>query len=104
LPLYFTGGDEFVGRNDFLGRAPNGQTLKSFGINPGGYVGFYGPTIPGMDTYNARGDKVAEKRMEIKKKAEGARRASRYQRFTGEKPDIRLAKQETRASKAQKKK
>jgi hypothetical protein len=104
LPLYFTGGDEFVGRNDFLGRAPNGQTLKSFGINPGGYVGFYDPTIPGMDTYTARGDKVAEKRMEIKKKGEGARRGSRYQRFTGEKPEIRLAKQETRALKAQKKK
>ena len=94
LPLYFTGSDEFEGRNDFLGRAHNGQTLKSFGINPGGYVGFYDPQIQNMDTFTIRGDKEAEKRMKIKKKAEGARRAVRYQRYVGKKPTARLAKQE----------
>ena len=36
LPLYFTGGEEAGGRNDFLGRIYNGKTLASFGINPGG--------------------------------------------------------------------
>ena len=37
LPLYFTGGEELGGRNDFLGRSHDGKTLKSFGVNPGGY-------------------------------------------------------------------
>ncbi|MGH7182247.1 MAG: hypothetical protein ACREJN_09760 [Nitrospiraceae bacterium] len=36
LPLYFTGGDEVGGRNDFLGRSYKGKTLRSFGVNPGG--------------------------------------------------------------------
>ncbi len=39
LPLYFTGGDEAGGRNDFLGRGYDGKTLRSFSVNPGGYVG-----------------------------------------------------------------
>jgi len=101
LPLYFTGGDEFEGRNDFLGRGKKGHTLRSFGINPGGYVGFYDPKIQEMDTFTIRGDKVAERRMKIKKKAEGARRAIRYQRYIGEKSNIRLAKQELWALKGQ---
>jgi hypothetical protein len=100
LPLYFTGTDEFEGRNDFLGRAHNGQTLKSFGINAGGYVGFYDPQTQDMDTFTIRGDKQAQKRMKIKKKAEGARRALRYQRYVGKKPPSRLAKQEAWVSKA----
>jgi hypothetical protein len=37
--------------------------------------------------------------MKIKKKAEGARRAIRYQRYIGEKSNIRLAKQESWALK-----
>lgn len=81
LPLYFTAGDEFEGRNDFLGRSHKGKYLKSFGVNPGGYVGFYDPKKEDMDTFTLRGDKVAEKRMKFKKKAEGARRAVRYQRY-----------------------
>ena len=47
-----------------------------------------------MDTYTIRGDKEAQNRLEIKKKAEGARRAIRYQRFIGEKKEVRLAKQD----------
>ena len=43
LPLYFTGGEELRGRNDYLGRANNSKTLISFGVNPGGYVGFFNP-------------------------------------------------------------
>ena len=31
LPLYFTNTDEMGSRNDFLGNAYNGQTLRSFG-------------------------------------------------------------------------
>jgi hypothetical protein len=83
LPLYFTGGEEVGGRNDFLGRAHNGKTLRSFGVNPGGYVGFFNPASGEHETFSMKGDRVAEKRMELKSKAKGARRAIRYQRFTG---------------------
>lgn len=85
LPLYFTGGEEVGGRNDFLGRSYNGKTLKSFGVNPGGYVGFFNPQIGDHDTFSAKGDVKAKRRMEIKLRAKGARRAIRYQRFRAKK-------------------
>jgi hypothetical protein len=45
LPLYFTRGNERGGRNDFLGTTTkDGNTLRSFSVNPGGYVGFFDPT------------------------------------------------------------
>ena len=47
-----------------------------------------------MDTYTMRGDKEAQKRLDLKKKTEGARRAIRYQRFIGETKEIQLAKQD----------
>jgi len=78
LPLYFTSGEETGGRNDFLGRAYNGKTLQSFGINPGGYVGFYDPQTGQHDTFSLRGDKLAQKRMRIKELAREARRAVRH--------------------------
>jgi len=81
LPLYFTESEEYSGRNDFLGRAfNNNQTLVSFNLSPGGYVGFYDIETNGMETYTLRGDTEAERRLKIKEKAEGARRAIRYQR------------------------
>jgi hypothetical protein len=94
LPLYFTGTDEFEGRNDFLGRITKGKSLMSFGISPGGYVGFFDPQKNDMDTYSIKGDTVAKKRMEAKKKAEGARRALRYQRYTSKLPQVQLSRQE----------
>ena len=81
LPLYFTGENELGGRNDFLGRSHEGKTLRSFGVNPGGYVGFYDPQKGGYDTYSAKGDGLAARRLELKLKAKGARRAVRYQRL-----------------------
>ena len=81
LPLYFTGTrdeDEVGGRNDFLGRARDGQTLRSFGINKGGYVGFFDPETGKSDTFSLRGDQIAERRYEAKMKAKEARRAVRY--------------------------
>lgn len=81
LPLYFTGGEELGGRNDFLGRLHNGKTLRSFGVNPGGYIGFFNPATGENETYAMQGDSVAAKRLAIKSKANGARRAIRYQRF-----------------------
>lgn len=92
LPLYFTGGEELGGRNDFLGRVHNGKTLKSFGVNPGGYIGFFNPAIGDHETYSLKGDKQAEKRLKIKGTAETARRAIRYQRYTSGKWRARLRK------------
>ena len=66
LPLYFTGGEEVGGRNDFLDQAHRGHTLRSFGTNPGGYVGFFDPVKNDWDSYSARGDRRAAKRMKIK--------------------------------------
>jgi hypothetical protein len=81
LPLYFTGGDEIGGRNDFLGRTYKGKTLRSFGVNPGGYVGFFDPEKGDHDTFNAKGDGMAARRLKWKSRAKGARRGIRYQRY-----------------------
>ncbi len=95
LPLYFTGGDEFDGRNDFLGtRQKNGKALQSFGVNPGGYVGFFDPQKQDHDTYSKKNDAVSKKRMEIKRKVKGTRRSIRYQRHGNSVPAFKLAKQE----------
>jgi hypothetical protein len=86
LPLYFTGTrdtDEVGARNDFLGRSYGGQTLKSFGINPGGYVGFFDPQLGDHDTYSIKGDAVAGMRFEMKARAKEARRSVRYRSFGG---------------------
>ncbi len=87
LPLYFTGGDELGGRNDFLSRPHNGQTLKSFGINPGGYVGFFNPQSGEHETFSMKADKKAAKRLKYKLQTETAR-ITRHQFMTSsrEKP------------------
>lgn len=91
LPLYFTGGEETGGRNDFLGRAAPGHgTLKSFGINPGGYVGFFDPQTGQMGTYSLRGDRNALERLRAKGQAEATRRSLRYSRFLNEEVDKRV--------------
>jgi hypothetical protein len=82
LPLYFTGSDEPGGRNDFLGRSHNGKSLNSFGVNPGGYIGFYDPETGQHETFSRRQDQVAKKRLKLKGEAKAARRAERYRRFT----------------------
>jgi hypothetical protein len=66
------------GRPQRLGRIHDGQPLQSFGINPGGYVGFYNPTSRKDEVFSLRGDKTAKRRMEIKSKAQLARRSMRY--------------------------
>ncbi|HTL81295.1 MAG TPA: hypothetical protein VL651_06305 [Bacteroidia bacterium] len=81
LPLYFTGGDEYEGRNDFLGTIhKDGSTLKSFGANPGGYINFYDPHTRKYQSYWGKDDKEAEKRMAIKKEMKVTRRGTRYAR------------------------
>lgn len=78
LPLYFTSPDEPGGRNDFLGKRHRGKTLASFGVNPGGYVGFYDPTTGKHGTYERRGDRIAARRLKIKSAIGAVRRAFRY--------------------------
>ena len=66
LPLYFTGGDEPGSRNGSLGKPHTGKTLRSFGVNPGGYVGFFDPRSNQHETFSRTGDKLAAKRLQIK--------------------------------------
>jgi hypothetical protein len=82
LPLYFTGGEELGGRNDFLGNLHGSKTLRSFDVNPGGYIGFFNPATGESETHMAKGDKRAAQRLKIKQRAAGARRSIRYQRVT----------------------
>ena len=96
LPLYFTGGEEMGGRNDFLSNAHNGETLHSFGVNPGGYVGFYDPELEDHDTFSMAGDKEAERRLKVKGRAEAARRGGRHQ-ILGAGVSARIARKVGRA-------
>jgi hypothetical protein len=77
LPLYLTLEEQVGGRNDFLGRAYNGKTLRSFGVNPGGYVGFLNPETGEMETWTEPNDEEAARRLQIKAKAGMTRRSVR---------------------------
>jgi hypothetical protein len=81
LPLYFTSGDERGGRNDFLGTITNGKTLRSFGVNPGGYIGFFDPASRDHVTWSPDDDARSRARLEIKSSAL-AGRGQRRQRAT----------------------
>jgi hypothetical protein len=78
LPLYFTPDAEEGGRNDFLGRVYKKKTLRSFGINPGGYIGFYNPKNRKHETFALKADTRAKERLKIKSKAQLTRRSMRY--------------------------
>jgi hypothetical protein len=83
LPLYFTGEKEFNGRNDFLGTVnPDGTTLQSFSVNPGGYIGFYDPHTHKSETHfgKEKEQTKAKARFAIKQRAKKTRRAVRYER------------------------
>jgi hypothetical protein len=89
LPLYFTGSGEANGRTDFLSRPDaNGQTLKAYGVKPGGYIGFFDPVLDKDDTYPKAGDQKAIERFNIKKLTGQVRRATRYQRFRVERAEV----------------
>jgi hypothetical protein len=90
LPLYFTSGDEKDGRNDFLGRSYDGRMLTSFGVNPGGYLGYYDPDTEKAGMLTRPGDRLAQERLAIKAKALEERRASRSHRRGS--PPPRLSK------------
>jgi hypothetical protein len=59
LPSYFARGDAPGARNDFLGRPYEGKVLPPFGINPGGYVGFYDPDKKSDTTFAHEHDVAA---------------------------------------------
>lgn len=99
LPLYFTGNDEPGGRNDFLGASHRGKVLNSFGVNPGGYIGFYNPETGKHETFSRPGDALAKKRLKLKSAAKAARRAQRYTRFTAAAPSETMAAVAPRAAK-----
>jgi hypothetical protein len=80
LPLYFTGGDEVGGRNDFLGNLEQNRSLTSFGVNRGGYIGYYDPKDRKHHTFAMKDDQRADERMRIKNKAKLTRRSNRYKR------------------------
>ena len=71
LPLYFTEGEQAPGRNDFLGRAYKGKTLASFGVNPGGYIGFFDPELKDHTTWPPAAK--APERLMIKRRAKAGR-------------------------------
>jgi hypothetical protein len=79
LPLYFTGGDENGSRNDFLGTKHGGKLLQSFGINPGGYIGFFNPATGEHQTVSLPEDKEAARRLKVKSAYAQARRGTRYE-------------------------
>ena len=77
LPLYFTSSDERGGRNDFLGTInKGGQTLRSFSVNPGGYIGFFDPAKNGHVTFSPPDDAKGKRRLAAK----GTLRTGRGQR------------------------
>jgi hypothetical protein len=77
LPLYFTPGEQIGGLNDFLGRTHRGRTLQSFGVNPGGYVGYLDPLSNQMETWHMPDDEDAKRRLSIKQETGLTRRSLR---------------------------
>lgn len=68
LPLYFTPTAEPGSRNDFLGRPDDkGETLPSFGVSRGGYIGFFDPKVGRHVTFAMAGDNQARERLAVKK-------------------------------------
>src|SRR5262249_7810830 len=84
LPLYFTSSNERGGRNDFLrtrtGKGKDRKTLMSFGVNPGGYVGFFDPEEGTNVTYFAKNDRVAARRAQLKRRLRTGRGTMRRER------------------------
>jgi hypothetical protein len=77
LPLYFTSSNERGGRNDFLGTITKGKTLRSFSVNPGGYIGFYDPSVNDDVTWSLDDDKKAMRRVGAKRALNTGRGARR---------------------------
>ena len=72
LPLYFTVKEEHLNHNDFLGRG-----VPSFGVRPGGYLGFFDPKKGVTDTYHVPDDDKAICRLAAKAKFHNTKRTDR---------------------------
>jgi hypothetical protein len=79
LPLYFTETEEKGSRNDFLGAREGQANVVSFGVAPGGYIGYYDSETGDHETYTAPEDAEAQRRMEVKYRAGWARRGLRHE-------------------------
>jgi len=77
LPPYFTPGEEKAKNTNFLA-----VPLKSFGVAPGGYVGFYDPLLGRDTTYVVKGDQRGASRLKIKSQLGLLRRGARQELFT----------------------
>ena len=74
LPLYFTSSAEHGGRNDFLGTvSKGGKTLRSFSVNPGGYIGFFDPSKKRDVTFELADDPQAKARLAAKREVHAGR-------------------------------
>jgi thermitase len=81
LPLYFTENDEKGSRNDFLGLESADGPLRSFGVAPGGYIGFFDPETGEHDQFVSP-QREGSERLAIRRRAGWARRMIRRQRET----------------------
>lgn len=66
LPLYFTKEEQEGGRNDFLGMLTKRNGLASFGVAPGGYIGFFNPRTRTHEQWAPPKDAKARTRLAIK--------------------------------------
>jgi thermitase len=87
LPLYFTEGTEEGSRNDFLGREED-EPLPSFGVAPGGYIGFFDPEIQQHDQHFAKRGRSRE-RWRARSRAGWTRRAKRREWEISPEPILR---------------
>lgn len=79
LPLYFTIGEQVGARNDFLNRRHGTRTLRAFGVNPGGYIGFMNPDTGRDEIFIMEGDARARERLSKKSQIDPRlRRSNRY--------------------------
>jgi hypothetical protein len=81
LPPYFTSSRERGGRNDFLGTKVKGKTLRSFGVNPGGYINFFDPVKRKNDNFEV--DDRGRRRRRIKQTLGVGRGQTRKRRGQG---------------------
>lgn len=73
LPSYFSLGEQGGRRNDFLGRCYAGQSLVSFGMNPGGYINFFDPRSGKWEQAAEASDQEAGLRLKLKSKLKAGR-------------------------------
>lgn len=83
LPLYFTASTEHGGRNDYLGSTSHGETLRSFQVNPGGYIGYFDPRTGKDENFDRLGDARAAARLRIKTRLKTGRGNLRKARTRG---------------------